>query len=138
MNAVFPALFAVLTLASTSCQKKEQAAVSTPPSLSVSAIDIDEEKSSLKGDVQFSIANLNAALSNWQEVDPSDFYYEASDPAKCVAYPYLEGTYLAENSQAGTWRYYMCAGLKICTGDQGSYRFYMPVGERLAKDSRAN
>ena len=53
MNAVFPALFAVVTLASTSCQKKEQAAAPVAPSLSVSAIAIDEEKSSLKGDVQF-------------------------------------------------------------------------------------
>ena len=137
MNAVFPALFAVVTLASTSCQQKEQAAVQTPPALSVSAIDIDEEASSLKGDVHFSIANLNAALRNWQEVDPSEFYYEAGDPSKC-SYPFLEGTYQAENSQAGTWRYYMCAGLKICEGEQGSYKFYMPVGERLAKDSRTN
>ena len=90
MNAVFPALFAVLTLASTSCQKKEQAIAPVPQGLSVSAIDIDEEKSSLKGDVHFSIANLNAALRNWQEVEPSEFYYEAADSGQCLAYPYME------------------------------------------------
>jgi len=137
MNAVFPALFAVLTLASTSCQKKEQAIAPVPASLSVSAIDIDEEKSSLKGDVQFSIANLNAALRNWQEVDQSEFYYESGDPAKTVAYPYLEGTFQSQELAAGTWRYYMCAGLKICSGEQGSYRFFIPAGDR-AREVRAN